>query len=110
MKGITGTLPLEEAAPGALAAGVDQLLVCHTAAVQHRAIDLLRGAVEAGRITPARLGEASRRVAALRRWAGPPPDPRVVRAALRTPGHLALAARLGSGSAGPSAGPDPTSA
>ena len=58
MKGISAHVPLEEAAPGAVAAGVDQLLVCHTAAVQHRAIDLVRGALETGRIPPARLAEA----------------------------------------------------
>ncbi len=108
MKGITASVPLEEAAPGALAAGVDQLLVCHTAAVQHRAIDLVRGAVEAGRLPAARLAEASRRVAALRRWAGPPPDPRAARAALRTPGHLALADRIGGGEVARGGGPDPT--
>ncbi len=104
MKGIAAHVPLEEAAPGAVAAGVDQLLVCHTAAVQHRAIDLVRAAVEAGRITRARLAEASRRVEGLLRWAGPPPDPQAVRAALRTPEHLALAGALG----GPFSGRDPT--
>jgi beta-N-acetylhexosaminidase len=94
MKAIAAHYPLEVAAPGAVAAGVDQLLVCHTAAVQHRAIDLVRGAVEAGTIPRARLAEAVARVAALLRYAGPPPDPRAARAALRTPGHLALAARI----------------
>jgi beta-N-acetylhexosaminidase len=82
------------AAPGAVAAGVDQLLVCHTAAVQHRAIDLVRQAVEAGRLPRERLEEARARVGGLLRWAGPPPDPRAVRAALRTGEHLALAARI----------------
>jgi beta-N-acetylhexosaminidase len=112
MKGIAGYVPLEVAVPGALAAGVDQLLICHTAAVQHRAIDLLRGAVETGRIPAARLAEASRRVTALRRWAGPPPDPRAVAASLRTPEHLALARALGGEAGGAlaalGAGPDPT--
>jgi beta-N-acetylhexosaminidase len=94
MKAITAHVPLEVAAPGAVAAGVDQLLVCHTPATQHAAIDLVRGAVEAGRIPRARLEEARARVAALLRWAGPPPDPRGVAGALRTTAHLALAARI----------------
>jgi beta-N-acetylhexosaminidase len=105
MKGISQHVPLEVAAPGAVAAGVDQLLVCHTAAVQHRTIDLVRAAVETGRISRARLAEATARVEGLLRWAGPPPDPRAVRAALRTREHLALAETLG----GPGAGHDPTS-
>jgi beta-N-acetylhexosaminidase len=108
MKGIADHVPLEEAAPGALAAGVDKLLICHTASVQHRAIDLLRGAVEDGRIGRERLAEAGRRVAGLLRWAGPPPDPRAARAALRTAEHLALAERLGGAALAAAAGPDPT--
>ena len=111
MKGIIGHVPLEEAAPGAVAAGVDQLLVCHTAALQHRAIDLVREAVEAGRVPRARLAEARRRVGGLLRWAGPPADPRAARAALRTAGHLALAERLGGAGrlAVARPGSDPTS-
>jgi beta-N-acetylhexosaminidase len=94
MKAVAEHFPLEEAAPGAVAAGVDALLVCHTAAVQHRAIDLVRRAVEEGRIPRARVAEAAARVKALLRYAGPPPDPRDAVRALRTPEHLALAARL----------------
>jgi len=94
MKAIAAHVPLEVAAPGAVAAGVDQLLVCHTPAVQHGAIDLVRRAVEEGRLPRTRLAEAKGRVEALLRWAGPPPDPRAAAAALRTPEHLALAARI----------------
>ncbi len=94
MKAIAAHVPLEVAAPGAVAAGVDQLLVCHTPAVQHGAIDLVRRAVEEGRLPRARLAEAKGRVEALLRWAGPPPDPRAAAAALRTPEHLALAGRI----------------
>jgi beta-N-acetylhexosaminidase len=74
MKAVAEHFPLEEAAPGAVAAGVDALLVCHRAEVQHRAIDLVRAAVERGEIGAARLAEA--------------------RARLRTPAHLAVAARI----------------
>lgn len=94
MKAIAAHVPLEVAAPGAVAAGVDQLLVCHTPAVQHGAIDLVRRAVEEGRIPRARLAEAKGRVEGLLRWAGPPPDPRAVASALRTAEHLALAERI----------------
>jgi beta-N-acetylhexosaminidase len=104
MKAVAEHFPLEEAAPGAVAAGVDALLVCHTAAVQHRAIDLVRAAVEDGRIPRARLAEARRRVERLLAFAGPPPDPRAVRERLRTRDHLALAERIPK----LAAGKDPT--
>jgi hypothetical protein len=69
-------------------------MVCHRADVAHRAIDLARRAVEEGTVSRARLGEARRRVEELLAWAGPPPDPRVARARLRSGDHLALAARI----------------
>jgi beta-N-acetylhexosaminidase len=106
MKAVAEHFPLEEAAPGAIAAGVDALLVCHRADVQHRAIDLVRRAVEEGRIPVERLAEARRRVGALLRFAGPPPDPALARARLRTAAHLALAARVPP----LAAGRDPTAA
>jgi len=94
MKAVADHFPLEEAVPAAFAAGVDSLLVCHQAELQHRAIDLARTAVESGAVSRERLAEASRRVAALLRWAGPPPDPRRAREHLRREEHLALAARI----------------
>jgi beta-N-acetylhexosaminidase len=100
MKAVAAHFPLETSAPGAVLAGVDALLVCHHADVQHRAIDLVRAAVEDGRIPRERLAEARRRVARLLHWAGPPPDPRLARARLRTEGHLELAARLPALAAG----------
>ena len=106
MSAVAAHFPLEEAAPGAVLAGVDALLVCHRAEVQHRAIDLVRGAVEDGRIPRERLAEARGRVAELLRYAGPAPDPARVRERLRTPEHLALAARIPARAAGP----DPTAA
>jgi beta-N-acetylhexosaminidase len=100
MKAVAEHFPLEEAAPGAVLAGVDALLVCHRAEVQHRTIDLVRAAVEDGRIPRARIAEARARVAALLRFAGPAPDPAQVRARLRTLEHLALAARIPALAAG----------
>ncbi len=94
MKAVTEHFALEEVVPAAVEAGVDALLVCHHADVQHRAIDLARQAVESGRIPPGRFAEARARVERLLAWAGPPPDPTRARAALRTPQHLALAARI----------------
>src|SRR5512145_2625754 len=45
MKAVADHYPIEDAAPAAIAAGVDQLLVCHRSELQHRTIDLIRGAV-----------------------------------------------------------------
>ena len=94
MKAVAEHFPLEEAAPGAVAAGCDALLVCHSADVQHRAIDLVRAAVEDGRVSRARLAEARGRVSALLAYAGAAPDPRAVATRLRTGAHLATAARI----------------
>jgi beta-N-acetylhexosaminidase len=91
---VAAHFPLEEVAPGAVIAGVDALLVCHTPAVQHRAIDLVRRAVEDGRISRERLAQARARVERLLAFAGPPPDVAAVHAALRTPEHLAVASRV----------------
>jgi beta-N-acetylhexosaminidase len=100
MKAVAEHFPLEEAAPGAVAAGVDAVLVCHHADVQHRSIDLVRGAVERGELPRARIAEARARVERLLGYAGPPPDPAAVRARLRTERHLALAERIPALSAG----------
>jgi beta-N-acetylhexosaminidase len=100
MKAVAEHFPLEEAAPGAVAAGLDALLVCHRADVQHRAIDLVRAAAERGSIPRARIAEARARIGRLLRFAGPAPDPGAARARLRTPAHLALAARIPALAAG----------
>jgi beta-N-acetylhexosaminidase len=94
MSAVAAHFPLEEAVPAALAAGVDALMVCHDAAVAHRAIDVARRAVEDGSVPRPRLEEACRRVGRLLRWAGPPPDPRAAVAVLRSRMHLAVAARV----------------
>ena len=94
MKAVSSFFTLEEGVPAAVAAGVDGLLVCHTAETQHRTVDILRTAVERGELTAARLAEARERIARLARWAGPPPDPAAASGRLRTREHLALADRL----------------
>jgi beta-N-acetylhexosaminidase len=106
MAAVAAHFPLEVAVPAAISAGVDGMLVCHRADVQARAIDLARGAVERGAVSPARLLEARARIGRLLAWAAPPPDPALVRSALRRPEALALAARLPP----LAAGRDPTAA
>ena len=94
MSAVSRFFTLEEGVAGAIAAGVDGLLVCHTPNIQHEAIDILRRAVERGHLPGARLREASARVARLLEWAGPPPDADRAADRLRTRDHLALADRL----------------
>jgi len=104
MKAVANYFSLEEGVAGAVSAGVDGLLVCHTTELQHQAIDVLRRAVEGGEVGRERLAQAGERIGRLLGWAGPPPDARGVAGRLRTPEHLALAARL----PGAGAGRDPT--
>ena len=106
MKAVAAHFPLEEVVPGAVAAGVDGLLVCHRADVQNRAVDLLRQAVERGAVSRERLAEARARIARLLSWAAPPGDPALAGSRLRLPDSLALAARLPARAAGT----DPTAA
>lgn len=94
MKAVAEHFPLEEAVPLALGAGVDALLVCHSADVQHRAIDIACAAAESGRLSRERLAGSRQRVSALLAFAGPPPNPREVRNLLRTDAHRAIAARI----------------
>ncbi|HET7753185.1 MAG TPA: beta-N-acetylhexosaminidase [Anaeromyxobacteraceae bacterium] len=94
MSAVAAHFPLDEAVPAALAAGIDQLMVCHRPDVQARAIDAARRAVERGQVSRERLDEARRRVEQLLAWAGPPPDPAGVRAGLRTRESLVVAARV----------------
>ncbi len=100
MSAIAEHYPLEVVAPAVVAAGVDAVLVCHRADVQHRAIDLVRAAAERGELAAERIAEARSRVARLLRFAGPAPDPADARARLRSPAHLALAARIPALAAG----------
>jgi beta-N-acetylhexosaminidase len=92
MKAVSAHFPIEEAVPAAVNAGVDLLLVCHRAEVQHAPARC------GGRWAGPGLAGAARRGAGpggqLLRFAGPPPDPRAAASVLRTARHLALAARL----------------
>jgi beta-N-acetylhexosaminidase len=106
MKAVAENFPIEEAVPAAVEAGVHALLVCHRPEVQHRAIEVLRDAVHRGRVTAERFAQARIRVGRLLAFAGPAPDPKAVRQALRTPRHLQIAASI----RGRFAGRDPTEA
>ena len=95
MSAVAKHFPLEEAVPAALGAGLDALMVCHSADVAHRAIDLARRAVEEGAVSRERLAQATSRVGRLLgRFAWPPPEPGAWREVLRSPLHRALAARV----------------
>ncbi len=94
MKAVAAHFSIEEVVEGALGAGVDGLLVCRSAELAHRAIDVARAAVERGAVPRDRLAEARRRLATLVAWAQPPVDPGAARPALRSDAHLALAARI----------------
>jgi beta-N-acetylhexosaminidase len=100
MKAVADGHPLEEIVIEAVNAGVDGFLLCHGVEVQREAVEALRRAAERGRVSRERLAEARWRMARLLAWAGPPPDPYRARLALRTPEHLALAARFPTSGAG----------
>ncbi len=75
MKAIGDFFPLEEAVARGALAGVDLFLVCHRAEAQHRAIEGLVRAVEAGRVPLRRIEESNQRLASLaKRFAHPPED------------------------------------
>jgi len=65
----------EAAAVAAVRAGVDVLLVCHHAAVQHRVLDALVAAARKGHVSEERLREAHARIDVLvQRFVRPPED------------------------------------
>jgi len=76
MKAIADHFPIDEVAVRALSAGVDMLLVCHTAELAWRAIDGIVRAVQSGRLAESSLNAAHARVEALAaRFARPAPEP-----------------------------------
>jgi beta-N-acetylhexosaminidase len=106
MKAVSEHFSLEQAVPDTIVAGVDGILVCHTAERQHQAIDLLRRAVEGRRVPQDRLAEAALRLKALVEFAGGPPDVSQVRERLRDAKDAELAGRFPRAESGR----DPTAA
>lgn len=103
MKAIADHYPVEAAVERGLMAGVDVFLVCHDPRVQTRAITAVVEAVEAGRISLARLEQSQERIAALARRFAKGPEDRLE--TFGSPEHRRLAEGLGSGVL---AGRDPT--
>lgn len=98
MAAIVQDFGVVDSAPKAIAAGCDAVLVCHTLALQHGAIDAIAGAARTGLLKLSRLEEAAARVQELSRFACSPQsiDPSKAKAACGTPEHLAFVASLGA--------------
>jgi beta-N-acetylhexosaminidase len=94
MKAIADHYSVEEAAVQGTLAGVDLFLVCHSAAVQRRAIEALVKAVESGRVPHERIAEAHQRLARLEARFAHPAEDRL--ATLGDSAHRALAEGLAS--------------
>lgn len=112
MKAIADNYGVAEAVLLGLNAGVDHFLCCHTAALAHEAIDAIVEAVHAGKLSQQALGNAARRFnSVLARYEQPVGAAQGL-AALRTPEHLQLVARLASALSAPlpALGADPTEA
>jgi beta-N-acetylhexosaminidase len=104
MAAIARDWPVGEAAPMALSAGCDLVLVCHRVEQQQLAIEALARAAEQSTGFKDRLLDASQRVQRLAEsWAKPPGEFQSTR--LRRPDDLDLARQLGSPSGSHS---DPT--
>ena len=95
------------AAVDAVRAGVDVLLVCHHAAVQHRVLDALVAAARAGHLPEERLRDAHARIDALVQRFVRPAEDRVTE--LGSAEHQRMVEDLGLGAATAGvAGRDPT--
>ena len=109
MGAITGRFEPGVAAVRAVNAGVDGLLVCHSAEVAHAMLDAMAGAVSDGTLPRARLLEAGRRMEALSARFAAPPRVSSDLSVLACPEHRALADRVrGFASGEPARSVDPT--
>lgn len=109
MAAIAGRYGVLDSAANAVAAGCDAVLVCHSLALQHQAIDAISRAARAGPLPMPRLAQAAARVAALQRFARRPQkvDPLKAKAACATAESRAFADAL-LGPAPSASLPDPT--
>ncbi|HYQ17973.1 MAG TPA: beta-N-acetylhexosaminidase [Polyangiaceae bacterium] len=106
MRAIADNYGVEEAVWLGLRAGVDHFLVCHSAALAHRAIDAVVRAVEAGELERGVIDAAARRFARVCGRFEKPVGPVSGLSALRSPQHLALVKRFTAATSGA----DPTEA
>ena len=96
MKAVADHFAIEEVAERGLAAGVDVFLVCHTAALAHRAIDAIVRAVQSGRVTEETLKRAVDRVARFSERFARPPAKASDLSSLDSEPHRSVVARLAS--------------
>jgi len=109
MGAIAGRFAPGVAAVRALNAGVDGLLVCHSAEIAHRMLDAVAGAVADGTLERERLTEAGRRIEALSGRFAAPPRVSSDLSVLACAEHRALADRVrGFASDEPGRAVDPT--
>jgi beta-N-acetylhexosaminidase len=96
----------EAAAVDAVRAGVDVLLVCHHAAVQHRVLDALVAAVRKGHLSEERLRDAHSRIESLVERFVRAPEDRI--GELGSPEHRRIVEELGLADPAALGGRDPT--
>jgi beta-N-acetylhexosaminidase len=92
MKAIADTYGVVDGAELAVSAGCDGVLVCHTLALQHQAIDGIARGARAGPLPRERLAEAAARMEKLQRFARPASsiDPEAASTACATREHGAF--------------------
>jgi beta-N-acetylhexosaminidase len=92
MKAIADTYGVVDGAELAVSAGCDGVLVCHTLALQHQAIDGIARGARAGPLPRERLAEAAARMEKLQGFARPASsiDPEAASAACAAPEHAAF--------------------
>src|SRR3954469_20108211 len=92
MKAIADTYGVVDGAELAISAGCDGVLVCHTLALQHQAIDGISRGARAGPLPRERLAEAAARMEKLQRVARPATAirPEAAAAACATQEHVAF--------------------
>ena len=96
MKAIADAYGVVDGAELAISAGCDGVLVCHTLALQHQAIDGIARGARAGPLPRERLAEAAARMEKLQRFARPANSihPETAAAACAAPEHAAFLATL----------------
>jgi beta-N-acetylhexosaminidase len=110
MKAIADTYGVVDGAELAIAAGADAVLVCHTLALQHDAIESIARGANAGPLSRSRLAEAAARMDKLLEFARPASaiDPRNAASRCGTPEHRAFVEKLAAPPVVAAAHHDPT--